>query len=244
MQKDRNRIHKAQVSEKQRPIDSFVSKPSEKVKQESIADPMPAFANNIDSKSVQDIDKEINAHIPLGNSDISIKKPSNRDFTPLETQDIHKVFEKLSNFDDGQKMKFIDACTMNNYNDFKFPRSGSRNSSCQAKWLRGNEDWLIYSESNDSLHCLSCLMFPPATPSKSNLTLKSGFRNWPCAIARISSHNGLDTHKLSLAKLEAFRDNRRNPTKAINMRMSRAEAELIAKSRCRLRTIKVCHISR
>ena len=72
-------------SAKKRPIDSFVSKPLGKIKQESIADPMPAFANNIDSKSVQDIDKEISTHIPLGDCDISDKMPSNRDFIPPET---------------------------------------------------------------------------------------------------------------------------------------------------------------
>ena len=155
-----------------------------------------------------------------------------------QTNDIYSVFETVSSFTDSERLEFIKNCRPP-VDDFVFPCSGSRNSRCQASWLKEN-DWLLYSKSADSLYCLSCVMFPSRGGQEPKLCSKSGMRAWPSAKSKIASHKTAPNHETSHAKLLAFKVNRKDPTKAVHMMGNKAEVERMKKNRVRLKTIIKC----
>ena len=83
-------------------------------------------------------------------------------------------------------------------------------------------------------------MFPARGGQRQNLSSKDGFRSWSSAKKKFANHKISDNHQYSDGKYQAFKVNRKDPTKAVNTMWSKAEAERIRKNRERLKTVIEC----
>ena len=123
-----------------------------------------------------------------------------------------------------------------------FPKSGARNGSCQKRWLDEN-DWLVYSLSADALYCLNCVLFPSFGGQKSNLCSEVGLKCLSSAKKKkIEAHGKSSHYGLASNKARAFKLNRQDPSKAVNMMWNNAKIERVQKNRSRLITIIQCVI--
>ena len=225
------------TSKRQKSLDSFVSK-------ETPSTTLPKIEIRKTKVSITGTNSVavISSDAPLSSYDIQ-RSEENLASKPHpikgDKYDIFNVFEQLSDFSDAGKLDFIHQNVSKDYSDYEFPRSGTRKLHCRDAWLKKN-DWLVYSETADSLYCISCIMFPPLGGQEPKLTSKDGLRTWSVATGRISNHATKSPHQLSYSKFVGFKDSRQDPSKSINVLMNKAEAEKIEKNRSRLLTVIKC----
>ena len=148
--------------------------------------------------------------------------------------------DKLNTVSEDEKHKLIDKI-WHEVDNFSFPKKvcGNRKeSSCQKKWfnLQNDDDrkWLRYSPTLDSLFCLYCLMFPYNSGQDSNLSSKVGLSSWPSATSKLKLHINKNSHKKALEQILHIKQIMKDPTKAINVMMNKAQSELIKGNRARL----------
>ena len=154
--------------------------------------------------------------------------------------DICLYIDKLSRASEGEQHKLVDKI-WHEVDNFSFPKKvcGNRKeSSCQKKWfnLQNDDDrkWLRYSPTLDSLFCLYCLMFPCNSGQDSNLSSKVGLSSWPSATSKLKLHINNNGHKKALEQILHIKQTMKDPTKAINVMMNKAQSELIKRNRARL----------
>ena len=154
--------------------------------------------------------------------------------------DICLYIDMLSRVSEGEQHKLIDKI-WHEIDNFSFPKKvcGNRKeSSCQKKWfnLQNDDDrkWLRYSPTLDSLFCLYCLMFPYNSGQDSNLSSKVGLSSWPSATSKLKLHINNNGHKKALEQILHIKQTMKDPTKAINVMMNKAQSELIKRNRAQL----------
>ena len=223
------------TTKKQKSLDVFVSK----VASNTVVSQPPVRIN--DTKALQTA--ALHESNPTPESSKSSHSADTSSYTPEprknDKTDIYNVFEELPKLSDADKLAFIRQNESKNYSNYQFPRSGARKSCCKSSWIE-DHDWLIYSESVDSLYCISCIMFPPVGGQNPNLTTKNGFRTWTVATSRLKTHQSLNPHKLSHSKFAAFKHNSANPEKSVKSMMNKVESETIKQNRSRLLTVIKC----
>lgn len=113
---------------------------------------------------------------------------------------------------------------------FHFPKTGQ--FSCKYNWVKNNE-YLMYSLSNDALYCFACVVMGVTT--RSNLTKESGMRCWKMATTKIRNHFNND-HKA----LEDFNNLTlavRDPSRSIDVTANRLVSTLVQRNREMIRPI-------
>ena len=77
-------------------------------------------------------------------------------------------------------------------------------------------------------------MFPYNSGQDSNLSSKVGLSSWPSATSKLKLHINNNGHKKALEQILHTKQTMKDPTKAINVMMNKAQSELIKRNRARL----------
>ena len=166
--------------------------------------------------------------------------PENIPFTSKHSDDIQDIIKNISSLTNSEKLSLLEYA-WKPHESFVFPKTGNRNISCQKSWLDSNE-WLIYSSQADALYCINCILFPSFDGQRSKLCSKDGLKCCSSAKKKIDAHGKSPSHGLASNKSYAFQLTRKDPSKAVNVRWNKTEADRIKKNRSRLITIIECVI--
>ena len=74
-------------------------------------------------------------------------------------------------------------------------------------------------------------MFPYNSGQDSNLSSKVGMSSWPSATSTLKLHINNNGHKKALEQILHIKQTMKDPTKAINVMMNKAQSELIKRNR-------------
>ena len=126
------------------------------------------------------------------------------------------------------------------YEDKRKP-SGKMARNCCHEWFKIFE-FIAYSEVEDGLFCLPCVLFPMAAHQgkRAQTLITAPYRNLKNAKADLQKHSTLEYHQDSNAVLEAFVNTRNAPHSRVDQVLSVEGCAIIAKNRCFLESIIRC----
>ena len=110
--------------------------------------------------------------------------------------------------------------------DMKMPRreyqdskrkSGVYTRSCNRSWFE-MFDFLAFSEKRQGLFCLPCVLFPSTAHrgSRGRYLISEPLVNWKDALSDLRTHEKLQYHLDSVAKLAAFKHSMEKPSERID----------------------------
>jgi len=119
--------------------------------------------------------------------------------------DIGVVFNDISTFDDGKKLKFIKEIWKPDQS-FEFmvtEESGKKKRKFRREWLR-DFPWLAYSKYLDGAFCLPCVFF--GSNSKVDKLVKSPLTLWTSAVFRMKKHcsGQCESHNSAVIRMDNF----------------------------------------
>ena len=120
----------------------------------------------------------------------------------------------------------------------KSKKNGVSVRTCHMEWL-DTYDYLAYSQKEDGLYCLSCVLFPVEnqTSGRANNLVNKLYTKWKDTVSDLKKHAVLEYHKNSQANLNAFMDTMAKPEKSINVSLDKAAQEQIQQNREVLKSI-------
>ena len=157
---------------------------------------------------------------------------SSRNLTEDSQVDIRSVAHgKIKNISDEQKQRLI--ANRKPRNGFEFALYGKMNRYCNLEWF-DTYKFLTYSEQEDGVYCLSCILFPtkPKNGSRTAKRIATSYTNWRKAKDYLFSHaDKCEYHNTSCNRFDAFLDTQNNPSSRIDQRMISCVSEKVERNR-------------
>lgn len=123
----------------------------------------------------------------------------------------------------------------------KSQKDGTRVRYCNRSWF-DMFPFASYSSSKQGIFCLPCVLFPvtQSTSGRARVLIKAPLVNWKDAVHDLTTHQSLEYHLSSEARMEAFLHTVHQLSKRIDASISQRTAELVKENRAKLTSIVKC----
>ena len=163
----------------------------------------------------------------------------------VQPRDIADIIYKSVDVDGNMKMQIINN-RMPRAN-FKFPerhyvdksrKTGMRSLYCQASWFKRYQ-FIAYSVKEDGVFCLTCIFFPtqPTHGFRAKCLISKPYTNWKKIHDDLSTHETLQYHVTSMARLLEFKNKFYNPSTRIDHNVNEDSVERVKTNRSILTAI-------